>query len=106
HGRPTVFPAPQAATAAGIVCMFQELSLVPDLTVADNISIDRPPRRLGLIDRRAQAARAEALLARVRCEDIDPHALVRELPLSRRQMVEIAKALGRAPQVLILDEAT
>ena len=105
-GRPVSFSEPQAAAAAGIVCMFQELSLVPDLSVADNISIARPPRRFGLIDRRAQVARAEALLARVRCEDIDPNALVRELSLSRRQMVEIAKALGRDPKVLILDEAT
>jgi len=105
-GRPVSFAAPQAATAAGVVCMFQELSLVPDLSVADNISISQPPRRLGMIDRRAQAARAEALLARVRCEDVDPNALVRELSLSRRQMVEIAKALGRNPRVLILDEAT
>jgi ribose transport system ATP-binding protein len=105
-GKPVRFPTPQAASDAGIVCMFQELSLVPDLSVADNISISRPPRRFGLIDRRAQVARAEALLARVRCEDVDPDALVRELSLSRRQMVEIAKALGRDPKVLILDEAT
>jgi ribose transport system ATP-binding protein len=105
-GQPVVFPQPQAASAAGIVCMFQELSLVPDLSVADNISISGPPRRLGLIDRRAQVARAEELLARVHCEDVDPNALVRELSLSRRQMVEIAKALGRDPKVLILDEAT
>ncbi len=105
-GRTVSFAEPQAAADAGMVCMFQELSLVPDLSVADNISIARPPRRFGLIDRRAQVARAEALLARVRCEDIDPNALVRELSLSRRQMVEIAKALGRDPKVLILDEAT
>ena len=105
-GKPVTFPTPQAAADAGIVCMFQELSLVPDLSVADNISIARPPRRFGLIDRRAQVACAEELLARVRCEDIDPNALVRELSLSRRQMVEIAKGLGRDPKVLILDEAT
>jgi ribose transport system ATP-binding protein len=105
-GRPVRFATPQAANDAGIVCMFQELSLVPDLSVADNISISRPPRRFGLIDRRAQLARAEQLLARVRCEDVDPNALVRDLSLSRRQMVEIAKALGRSPKVLILDEAT
>ncbi|MGF1612003.1 MAG: sugar ABC transporter ATP-binding protein [Kiloniellales bacterium] len=106
EGNPVAFAEPHAANAAGIVCMFQELSLVPDLSVADNISISMPPRRFGLIDRRAQVARAEELLARVRCEDVDPNALVRELSLSRRQMVEIAKALGRDPKVLILDEAT
>ena len=105
-GKPVTFPTPDAANSAGIVCMFQELSLIPDLSVADNISISDPPRRFGLIDSRAQIARAEELLARVRCEDVDPRSLVRELSLSRRQMVEIAKALGRKPKVLILDEAT
>ena len=50
--------------------------------------------------------RAEELLARVRCEDVDPRDRLRDLSLSRRQMVEIAKALGRNPRVLILDEAT
>lgn len=106
NGQPARFASPAAATAQGVVCMFQELSLIPDLTVADNISIADPPRRMGLIDRKAQLRRAEGLLARVRCEDLDPRTLVRDLSLSRRQMVEIAKALGRAPQVLILDEAT
>ncbi|TYC66797.1 sugar ABC transporter ATP-binding protein [Stappia sp. BW2] len=106
EGKEVSFAGPQAAVDAGIVCMFQELSLIPDLSVADNISISSPPRRFGLIDRRAQVRRAEELLARVRCEDVDPNALVRELSLSRRQMVEIAKALGRNPKVLILDEAT
>lgn len=106
EGRTVAFSEPQAAGEAGIVCMFQELSLVPDLSVADNISISSPPRRFGLIDRRAQVRRAEELLARVHCGDVDPNALVRELSLSRRQMVEIAKALGRHPKVLILDEAT
>ncbi|MCB1462800.1 MAG: sugar ABC transporter ATP-binding protein [Nitratireductor sp.] len=105
-GKPVTFSSPDQATRNGVVCMFQELSLISDLTVADNICISDPPRRFGLIDRRAQTRRAEELLARVRCEDVDPNALVRELSLSRRQMVEIAKALGRDPKVLILDEAT
>ena len=103
-GTPRVLPDPQAANAAGVVCVFQELSLLPDLSVADNIAITTPPRRFGLIDRRAQRRNAEKLLARVGCEDINPIMLVRDLPLSRRQMVEIAKALGRAPRLLILDE--
>jgi ribose transport system ATP-binding protein len=100
------FSNPAAATAAGVVCIFQELSLMPDLSVADNISISSPPRRFGMIDARAQRRRAEALLAEVGCEDVNPLLRVRDLPLSRRQMVEIAKALGQKPKLLILDEAT
>ncbi|MEM5494381.1 sugar ABC transporter ATP-binding protein [Hoeflea sp. AS16] len=105
-GKTVRFSTPEQAVASGIVCIFQELSLVPDLSVADNISIAAPPRKFGLIDRRAQHRRAEELLARIKCEDVDPNSLVRELSLSRRQMVEIAKALGKNPKVLILDEAT
>ena len=97
---------PAAANRAGIVCIYQELSLVPDLSVADNIAISNPPRRIGLIDRRAQRRLAEDALARAGAPDIHPMALVKDLPLSRRQMVEIAKALARKPRVLILDEAT
>ncbi|MGI4748972.1 MAG: sugar ABC transporter ATP-binding protein [Janthinobacterium lividum] len=105
-GVPVRFRGPADAQDHGIVCVFQELSLLPDLSVADNIGITAPPRRFGLIDRRAQNARAEQLLAEIGCEGIDPRERVRDLPLSRRQMVEIAKALGRRPRLLILDEAT
>jgi len=105
-GAITHFTTPSEAASAGIVCIFQELSLIPDLSVADNISLAMPPRRMGLIDRRAQRDNAEELLARIQCEDVSPNALVRELSLSRRQMVEIAKALGKKPKLLILDEAT
>jgi ribose transport system ATP-binding protein len=104
--RPVSFGSPAAAHAAGIACIFQELSLIPDLPVADNIAISDPPRRFGLIDRRAQRVLAEEALARAGADDIHPLALVRDLSLSRRQMVEIAKALARKPRILILDEAT
>jgi len=100
------FTSPVDAAREGIACIFQELSLMPDLSIADNICITNPPQRFGLIDRRAQFRRAEALLARVGCADLHPLELVKNLPLSRRQMVEIAKALGRNPRLLILDEAT
>jgi len=106
EGQPVSFATPAAANAAGIVCIFQELSLIPDLSVADNIAISNPPRRFGLIDRRAQRRLAEEALARAGAEDIHPLALVKDLSLSRRQMVEIAKALARRPRILILDEAT
>ena len=105
-GRPVRFNSPAAANRAGIVCIFQELSLVPDLSVADNVAISNPPTRFGLIDRRAQRHMAEEALARAGAEDIHPLALVKDLSLSRRQMVEIAKALARQPRILILDEAT
>ena len=100
------FASPGAANQAGIVCIFQELSLIPELTVADNICISHPPKRFGIIDRAAQRRLAEEALARAGAEDIHPQVLVKDLPLSRRQMVEIAKALGRKPRILILDEAT
>src|SRR5882757_3060822 len=104
--RPVAFASPAAANAAGIACIFQELSLIPDLPVADNIAISNPPRRFGLIDRKAQRRMAEEALARAGAEDIHPLALVKDLSLSRRQMVEIAKALARKPRLMILDEAT
>ena len=106
EGRPVSFASPAAANQAGVVCVFQELSLVPDLSVADNIAISDPPTRFGMIDRKAQRRIAEEALARAGAADIHPLTLVKDLPLSRMQMVEIAKALARRPRILILDEAT
>ncbi|HEY5081878.1 MAG TPA: sugar ABC transporter ATP-binding protein [Bauldia sp.] len=106
NGSEVFFASPAAANQAGIVCIFQELSLIPELSVADNICISDPPTRYGMIDRRAQRRMAEEALGRAGADDIHPLALVKDLPLSRRQMVEIAKALARQPRILILDEAT
>jgi ribose transport system ATP-binding protein len=100
------FAGPSAANRAGVVAIFQELSLVPDLSVADNICISNPPRRFGLIDGRAQRRLAAGFLDRLGCADLDPRARIKDLPLSRRQLVEIAKALALHPRLLILDEAT
>jgi ribose transport system ATP-binding protein len=105
-GREVSFASPAGANAAGIVCVYQELSLIPDLSVADNIFASNPPQRFGMIDRRAQRHQAEDALARAGAADINPLAKVRDLSLSRQQMVELAKGLARKPRILILDEAT
>ncbi len=104
--KPMHFASPADAAALGIVCIFQELSLLPDLSVADNISLADPPKRFGLIDRRRQRQIAEEVLHRVGCGDIHPDERAKDLPLSRQQMVEIAKALVRNPRLIIMDEAT
>lgn len=100
--------SPADAARSGIVCIFQELSVIPDLSVAANICLADPPRtRLGLIDRKRQAQMARDVLWEMGVgQDIDVSRLCRQLPLSKRQIVEIAKAVIRRPKVLILDEAT
>src|ERR1700732_1640963 len=100
------FASPADAARHGIACIFQELSLLPDLSVSDNISIASPPRHFGLIDQRRQRARARDILREIGCPDIHPSERVKDLPLSRQQMVEIAKALVRQPRLIIMDEAT
>jgi ribose transport system ATP-binding protein len=104
--QPVQFASPAEAARLGIACIFQELSLLPDLSVADNISIADPPKHFGLIDRRRQRRTAEKVLHQVGCPDIHPDERVKDLPLSRQQMVEIAKALVRDPRLIIMDEAT
>ena len=74
-GKEISFASPTAANRAGIVCIFQELSLIPDLSVADNIVISDPPTRFGMIDRARQRQIAEEALARAGAEDIHPLAL-------------------------------
>ncbi|MBV8901497.1 MAG: ATP-binding cassette domain-containing protein [Verrucomicrobia bacterium] len=103
---PVHFASPSDAARHGIACIFQELSLLPDLSVSDNISIIDPPKRFGLIDRPRQRKRARDILHEIGCTDVHPSDRVKDLPLSRQQMVEIAKALVRQSRLIIMDEAT
>jgi ribose transport system ATP-binding protein len=98
---------PRHAKRLGVAAVFQELSLVPDLTVAENIWFRREQRTpLGTISRRALRRRTRALLERLRFPQLDPEREVRGLSVAERQLVEVAKAVAGDPRVLILDEAT
>ena len=94
------------ALRLGVATVYQELSLLPNLTVAENFFLGRQPLRGPFLDRRAMNDRARDFLARVGCNDVDPRTLVEALPLARQQLVEIAKALSFDPAVLVLDEPT
>ncbi|GAA2664470.1 sugar ABC transporter ATP-binding protein [Streptomyces aculeolatus] len=105
-GERVAFGSPHAAQAHGIRTVHQELTLVPELSVTENLLLGKLPRRLGgLVDWRTAHARAAELLAGIGFGAVDPRARAGRLSVARRQMVEIAKALaGGRPRVLILDE--
>jgi len=95
---------PHDAIRQGICTVYQELSLVPELSVAENLLMGVLPKRYGLIDWRAARARAKEILMSIGFEAIDPAAKTRYLPVAKQQMVEIAKALVSKPRILVLDE--
>ncbi|MEP0566173.1 MAG: sugar ABC transporter ATP-binding protein, partial [Paracoccaceae bacterium] len=96
---------PSHAQSFGVSCVFQELSLAGALSVAENIYAGRAPSRMGVVDWPELRRRAEALLAEFGL-DIDVSRPVDSLPISSRQIVEIAKALSLNSRVLLLDEPT
>ncbi|MEW2353906.1 sugar ABC transporter ATP-binding protein [Spirillospora sp. NPDC029432] len=104
-GSPVDIRSATDAERLGIATIYQEFNLVPELTVAENLFLGRPPRRFGMVDRRAMERAAAELLARVGV-DASPRARMADLGIARMQMVEIAKALGRDARVLIMDEPT
>lgn len=106
-GRPVRFASPAEAKAAGIHTVFQELTVLPNRTIAENLLIGREPGRAdGLwLDRRAMIAEAQRILDRLGIA-LDARESAGRLSTGQRQMVEIARACARDPKVLILDEPT
>jgi ribose transport system ATP-binding protein len=96
----------RAALAAGIVVIYQELSLVPERSVAENLYLGNLPRNAaGVVDRKRLNADAAAVLARVGLR-VHPGRPVRRLRLAEQQLVEIARALTRKARVVVMDEPT
>ena len=98
---------PNAAEALGVAMIFQEFSLVPTLTVAQNIFLKREPRRAaGLVIDDAEAVRRARAILDELGEDIDPTTPVEQLSVGMCQVVEIAKALSKNARILVMDEPT
>ena len=105
-GNPVTFDSPARSREAGIAVVYQDLSLVESLSVADNLLLGREPRaRFGFVRKRELMARAEAFLGELGIP-LDTRATVGSLPFAYRQMTEIAKALMGEVRLLILDEPT
>jgi ribose transport system ATP-binding protein len=109
-GKPLHLSSPQAAKNMGIATVFQELSLIPQMTVAENIWLTREPlNALSMVDRRTVRARTEELLTLFEGTfktGLYPDAPVASLPPDEKQIIEILKAISFDPWMIILDEAT
>ena len=106
-GRPARIHTPRIARELGIALVHQELSLIPELSVAENMFLGReaPSSIPGLISRRRIEQEAGAILAKIEA-DISPTQRVNQLSIAKQQLVEIAKGISMHSQVLILDEPT
>jgi len=104
-GQERSFHSPAASQAAGISTVYQEINLCTNLTVAENMTLGREPRRLGGIDRKAMNRSAREILNRLGL-DIDPGSALGSHPIAIQQLIAIARAVSVDARVLILDEPT
>ena len=104
-GEPVTFANPREALTHGVSTVFQELTLVPNLTVAENLYLGREPVSRGRLDRKAMSRNAGAVLERVGI-DVAPEWLASRLTIAQQQLVEIAKGFSADASVFIFDEPT
>ena len=105
NGETVVFDSPHAAQAKGIVTIYQEFTLAPDMTIAENVFIGREPGSKLFISRKQLEEQTRVLTNRIGL-DRNPRALVRDLSVAEQQMVEIARALSMKSQLIVMDEPT
>ena len=106
NDKPVTLHSPSMAKAAGIAMIHQELTLAGPISVAENILAGRLPSRRGLLSRTALLREARRCLAMVGLEHLDPLVPAEDISPHEAQLVEIAKALGRTPCILVMDEPT
>jgi rhamnose transport system ATP-binding protein len=107
NGQRVSFNTPREAQAMGIATIYQELSLYPELSVAENIFMGHAPRGfLGAVDWRTMRRKAQEILDSLEIYDLDVDSKVGSLTVGKRQRVEIAKALSLNARILIMDEPT
>ena len=105
-GQVHAFGSPREAMAAGVAMVHQELAFCPDLSVAENLSMGRYPRKYGvMLDRKAMAERARTMLAGVGAH-FSVEQPMRDLSTAQEQLVQIAAAVGTNPRILVFDEPT
>ena len=104
-GVETEIHGPRHARELGIGIIYQELTLIPELSAAENIYLGREPRRLSVVNRSRMIAEATRVLEELGA-DVPASVPVRTLSLAQRQLIEIAKALSLEPRILIMDEPT
>jgi ribose transport system ATP-binding protein len=106
EGEKVIMDSPLAAKHKGVVLVHQELSLAPDLSVAENIFLGSlPTKPFGRVDWKKLYADTDRILARLKC-NFKANTLVSKLPIAKKQMVEIARALVFTPKVVVFDEPT
>ena len=104
-GRAVILANPRDAAHAGVQVVFQELTVLDNLDVAQNLLVGELPVRRGLLDRKALYAKAADVLDGLGI-DLDPFTQAEALSVGRKQLLEIARAVAQRPQVLVLDEPT
>jgi inositol transport system ATP-binding protein len=104
-GQPATLASPQDAQRLGVVTIYQEFTLAPNMSVAENVFIGREPGAGPFVNGRKMAADTRAITDRLGL-GLKPHALVRDLSVAEQQMVEIARALSMQSRLIVMDEPT
>ncbi|WP_034412493.1 sugar ABC transporter ATP-binding protein [Derxia gummosa] len=104
-GKPVAIDGPQASKALGVAVIYQELSLCPNLSVAENIYLGREPRSFGQVDRKTMEAGCADVLKRLGA-GFTARTIVSTLSIAERQLVEIARAVHANARILVMDEPT